>query len=171
MTTAMSGSNSLVGSWFDDQGAGDRDSFFHAAGQLGRKAALHAFEAEKVELFRDDAIDFVGLFQAVFAQIKADVFPHGQGVEQGAGLKDHGQPVFVHHAGALDGLAFDQDVPFVGGFQPDDVFEQNAFATAAGAHDDEDFPALDLEVNPFEHRQALVALAQPADLHAHTLLG
>ena len=42
-------------------------------------------------------------------------------------------------SGRLDRLAFDQDFAGIGRFQADDVFEQNAFAAAAGPHDDENF--------------------------------
>ena len=65
---------------------------------------------------------------------------------------------------ATDRFAFDQDLAFIGCFQADDVLEQHAFAAAARAHDDEDFAALDLEVDALEHRHAGVALAQAADL-------
>ena len=49
-------------------------------------------------------------------------------------------------SGDCDGFAVDEDFAGVGLFQADDVLEEDAFAAAAGAHDDEDLAGLDLEV-------------------------
>ena len=54
-------------------------------------------------------------------------------------------------SGRLDGFAVDQDFACVRLFEADDVLEQDAFAAAARAHDDEDFAGLDLEVHALEH--------------------
>ena len=99
---------------FDDQGAGDGDALFHAAGEFAGHFVLGAFEADDFEFFGDDAGDFLRGLEAVLGQVKADVFADGQGIEQGAGLEDHGHAVLVHDLGRLDGLAVDEDFAGVG---------------------------------------------------------
>ena len=56
----------------------------------------------------------------------------------------------LHHAGGLDGFAVDEDLAGIGRFEADDVFEQNALAAAARAHEDEDFAGPHLEVDALE---------------------
>src|SRR5258706_5490176 len=73
----------------DDERAGNGDALFHAAGKFAWIAVLDVLEAEKIELLDDDALDFCGLFQLMFRQIKADILADGKRTEQSAGLKDH----------------------------------------------------------------------------------
>src|SRR5882672_837409 len=149
---------------FDDQGAGDGDALFHAAGEFARVAVGDILKAEEFELLRGDSRDLVGLFEPVLAQVEPDIFDHVEGVKQRAGLKDERHAVLGHHAFSADGLAFDEDVAFIGRFEADDVFEQDALAAAAWPHDDEDLAALHFKVDALEHGGAAVAFAQA--LHA-----
>jgi hypothetical protein len=48
--------------------------------------------------------------------------------------------------------------------------EQNGFATATRADDDEDFAPIDFEVNIFKHRTSLATLPQSANGQLDTLL-
>src|SRR6185436_17035168 len=87
-----------------------------------------------------------------------------------ARLEHHRQAVFVHHSGGLNRFAFDQNLTGIGSLQPDNVLEQHTLAAAAGAHDDENLPALDLEIDAFEHLLAAVALPQSLDFDPNTVL-
>ena len=107
----------------------------------------------------------------MFGQVKTDIFADRERVEQGAGLKHHRHPIFVHHAGRLNRFAFDQNFAFVRRFQADDVFEQNAFAAAAWAHHDKNFSAIHLKAQTFEHGLAEETAAQSPDGDAHAMLG
>ena len=68
------------------------------------------------------------------------------------------------HARGRDGFAFDEDLAVIGGFESDDVLEQDALSGAARPHDDKRFAALHGEVDALEDRNAVVAFAEPADL-------
>ena len=155
----------------DHERTGNRHALFHSAGKLARVAVLDVLEAEKLELLVADAFDLLRRFQAMFGQVKPDVLADRQRVEQSARLKDHREAVFVHHARSLNGLAFNQDFAFVGCFQADDVFQQNALAAAAWSHDDENLAAIDLEIDALKDRMAGVTLAKSANLDADALLG
>src|SRR5262249_47804302 len=133
-------------------------------------AILDVFQAEELEFLRGNAGNLVRLFEAMFAEVEADVFQDVQRVEQGAGLKDQRQAIFIHHARFVDRFTFDEDVPFVGRFEANDVFEENTLAAAAGAHDDNHLAPPDFEVDSLEDREAAVALAQSLDADADALL-
>src|SRR5260221_206951 len=155
----------------DDQGAGDGDPLLHAARKLARGPVLDPFQAQEIQFLGGNAVDFFGLFQAVLTQIEAHILADRQRIEQGPGLKNHGQAVLIHHALREDGLALEQDFALVRLFQADDVFEQHALAAAAGAHDDKNFLAFDRKLDPFQDQLAAVAFPQAADLAPDTGLG
>jgi hypothetical protein len=106
----------------------------------------------------------------VFGEVKPNVLPDRQRVEQRAGLKDHGHAVMVHDLGRVNRLAFDEDFPDVRFLQPNDVFEQDGFATAAGTHDNEYLTWLNVKVQPAEDFLTAKRLAQPAHLDADAML-
>ena len=101
------------------------------------------------------------------AQIKADIFAHGQRIEQRAGLEDHRHAVFGGDFRRLNGFAVDENFAGIRRFQADQMLEQNALAAAAGSHDDKDFAGLDLEINALEHFLAVETFPQVAHLQAH----
>ena len=75
-------------------------------------------------------------------------------------------PVFAGGFGRLNGFPVDEDFPGVGRLEPDEMFEQHAFAAAARAHDDENFAGLDREIDAFEHLLPVKTFAQAAHLEA-----
>lgn len=103
-------------------------------------------------------------------QIETDVFRDGQRGEQRAGLEDHGHAVAGGDVRRLNRPACDEDFALVRLFEADNLPEQNGLAAAAGTHDDENFPGVDVEIYAFEHFVSAVALAKPADGQAHSLL-
>src|SRR6266436_5003965 len=148
----------------------DGDALLHAAGEVAGHFILGAFQAHDFEILGHDAGDLVARFEPMLGKIKSNVLAHGQGIKQGAGLKDHSHAVFAHDVLGSDGLVFNEDFARVRFFEADNVLEQDALAAATGAHDDEDFARLNLEVQALEHFLAVEALAQSAHSHAHALL-
>ncbi len=155
----------------DDEGAGDGDALFHAAGKFGGVPVSDVLEAEEFELFGGDAGNLGGRLEAVLGQVKADVFQNGQGVEERAALEDERHAVLVHHSFGVNRFAVDQDVALVGLFEADDLLEEDALAGAAGPHDDEGLAGLDFEVDALEHGGAIITLAESANLDADARLG
>jgi hypothetical protein len=147
-----------------DEGAGDGGAFFHAAGEFAWVAVFVVLEVDEFEFLADDFGDFGGRLEAMFAEVEADVFADGEGPEECAGLEDHGHAVFVGDARGLDGFAVEEDFAGVGAFEADEVFEEDAFAAAAGSHDDEYFAGVDVEVETFEDVLAAEAAVEAADL-------
>ena len=147
----------------DDERAGDGGAFLHAAGKFARVHFLAALEPDELEFVGDDAGDLGAGLEAVLGEVEADVFADGQGAQQGTGLEDHGHAVFVHDPGRLDGFAFDENLAGIGGFEADDVFEEDALAAAAGTHDDKDFAAPDVEVDAVEDGFAAEGFAESPD--------
>jgi hypothetical protein len=150
----------------DDQRPGDGHALLHAAGKLAGHFILRAGQAHPRELFRGDAGDFPGRPQPVFGQVQADVLPDRQRIQQRAGLEDHRHAVTIHNPRRLQGLAFEEDFPGVRRFQPDQVLEQDGFAAAAGAHDDENLARRHLEIQAAQNFLAVERLAQPAHAQA-----
>src|SRR5207244_3967992 len=70
------------------------------------------------------------------------------------------QLAFAHRD---DVLTVDQDVAGIGFHQPDEVFEQDAFAAAAAADDGDGFAAFDLETDAFQDALRAEVLLQVAD--------
>src|SRR5687767_7209914 len=62
----------------NDQGAGNGNALFHAAGKLRRITILDPLEPEKVQFLRGDTLDFGRGFEPVLAEVKTDVLPNGQ---------------------------------------------------------------------------------------------
>ena len=152
----------------DDQSARDGDALFHAPGKLAGRAVFDSFQAQEVQFLGGNALDLFRFFEAMFAQVEAHVLADGQRIEQGAGLKNHGQAIFVQHPGTVNGFSFDENVPCVGFFQADDVFKQDAFAAAAGTHDDKNLLPLDSKIDALQDQLAIITFAQSTDLDAHT---
>ena len=104
----------------------------------------------------------------MFGQIEADVLANGERVEQRAGLKYQRHAVFRGDFRRGDWFAVDEDFTGVGGFQTDEVLEQNAFAGAARSHDDKNFAGLNREINAMQHFLAGKTFAQAAHHEANT---
>src|ERR1017187_2046586 len=154
----------------DHQRAGDSDTLLHATRKLAGHLFLGVLEAHDFKFLADDASDLLGGLEAVFGKIKPYILPDRQRVEQRAGLKDHGHAVLIHDLGRVNRLAFNEDFPGVRFLQSDDVFEQDGFATAARAHDDEYLTWLNFKVQPAEDFLTAKRLAQPTHLDADAML-
>ena len=155
---------------FADQRAGDGHALLHATGQLAGHLFLRVLESHHLQLLGDNAGNLLRWFEPVFGEVEPDVLSDGKRVEQGARLEDHRHPVFAHDFGRLNGLAFDEDFAGIRLFQPDQVFEQDGLAAAAGAHDDEDFTALYVEIQSLQDLVPVKTLAQTAHPNADTTL-
>src|SRR6266540_1183017 len=141
------------------QGARDGDAFFHAAGKVAGETVLLSFESDQFEFLADNPGDFIRWLELVFGQVQSDVFSHRERVEQRARLEDHGHSIFVHDAGRLNRLALDENLPFIRGFEPDEVLEQHAFAATARTHHDKNLAALHIKAPLFQDRIAVETLA------------
>jgi hypothetical protein len=69
-------------------------ALLHAAGQLAGIPFFLSPQADQFQFFRHDAGNLRRRFQPVFAEIKADILAHRQGVQQG-GEDDHGGAVLI----------------------------------------------------------------------------
>src|SRR6185437_13208065 len=165
MTTAETGSSSLVGSsykisWGSTMSARAMPTRFF----MPPESSLGILSSAPL---RPTSSRFCATIWAIFAQVKADVFADGERIEQRAGLEHHREAVFIHHVGRLDGFAIDEDFAGIGEIEDDDLLEQHAFAAAAGPHNDEDFAGFDFEVQAFEDFLAVETFFQIADFDAH----
>ena len=124
-----------------NNGPGQPDALFHAAGQLGRFLTLRAAEIHQLEGVGDGFPDCLRGHCLLAVEQEADVLLDGQRVEQCRALEEHSE--LAAHLDELafgkvgDALAVDFHVALVRLHQPDDVPEQDAFATAAAADDDD----------------------------------
>src|ERR1700740_3238685 len=70
-----------------DEGAGNGDAAAHASGEFGGKLVDGVFELHDAQDLANAGLEFV-LGSAFLAQAVGDVVGNGQGIEQGAFLKD-----------------------------------------------------------------------------------
>jgi hypothetical protein len=105
-------------------------------------------EFDDFEGFLDAAFDFGGVFDAGFDEGEGDVLGDGEAIEEGGVLEEvadaaaeGGELAFGESA---EGGAVELDGTGVGMEETDDVFEQDAFAFAGGADEDEGFAPADI---------------------------
>src|SRR5690606_7028272 len=114
-----------------------------------------------------DFLCLFGLHAVALHQPEGDVAPHGQAVEQGRALKQHAKFVERPAAGlaalADDVLAIHQDFARLGPQDAEDALEQNRFAGAGAADDDEALPLLDGEVDAVQHHLGAEPLGDAFD--------
>jgi hypothetical protein len=126
-------------------------------------------EFDDFEGFLDAAFDFGGVFDAGFDEGEGDVLGDGEAIEEGGVLEEvadaaaeGGELAFGESA---EGGAVELDGAGVGMEETDDVFEQDAFAFAGGADEDEGFAPADIEVDTLEDFLGIEAFVEAADLN------
>src|SRR4030066_2064916 len=89
-----------------------------------------------------------------FPEGKRDIFIDGHGVEKSVVLKhvtdlcEGGGLLVLIHRG--EGLALEKNGPLIGFEQPDDMFEEHAFARTTEADNRRDLSLIDLQVDALE---------------------
>ena len=148
--------------------AGDFDPLLHAAGQFARIGPLEAAQADHLDVVRDNPGP---LGVRLLEQAEPDVVLHGEPRKDAVLLKDENAP----RVRAVDGLAFDHDVPARGREEAGQDVQQRRFATARRADDDDELAFAHLEVHAFEHVDAFAGLfagkAHPQIAHLNGWLG
>jgi hypothetical protein len=126
-------------------------------------------EFDDFEGFLDAAFDFGGVFDASLDEGEGDVLGDGEAIEEGGVLEEvadaaaeGGELTFGE---AAEGGAVELDGAGVGMEKADDVFEQDAFAFAGRADEDEGFAPADVEVDPLEDLLGVKAFVEAADLN------
>jgi hypothetical protein len=152
-----------------DDGAGDADAFAHATGEVDGHFFCVGVEFDDFEGLLDAAFDFGGVFDASFDEGEGDVLGDGEAIEEGGVLEEvadaaaeGGELAFGE---AAEGGAVELDGAGVGMEKADDVFEQDAFAFAGRADEDEGFAPADVEVDPLEDLLGVKAFVEAADLN------
>jgi hypothetical protein len=112
------------------------------------------FELDDAEGFADASLEFFVIADTGFAKGEGDIMADIHGVEEGAVLEEdselasHGPELAFLEAG--DFVAIDDDGAFIGLEEADEVFEEDAFAAAAGADHDGALAAGDIEIDAAE---------------------
>src|SRR5258707_3862731 len=128
-----------------DERAGDGDAAAHATGEFGRKRVNGVGEFDEMEDFFYARLDFI-FVDAVFVKAVGNIFADGQGVEEGAFLKDEAdlaadfQEIRFGHS--RDVLAENLNTAGIGTKQARSEFEQKGFAGAGFAEEDYSFTFL-----------------------------
>src|SRR5258708_19555180 len=131
--------------WASNERAGDGDAAAHATREFGRKRVNGVGEFDEMEDFLDARLDFI-FVDAVFVKAVGNIFADGQGVEEGAFLKDEAdlaadfQEIRFGHS--RDVLAEHLNTAVLGAKQAGSEFEQKSFAGAGFAEKDYTFPFL-----------------------------
>ena len=136
-----------------DEGAGDGDALFFAAGELGGEVVDAGGEADAVDEFlgADD--------EAVFAFADEgggeDVFQDGALGEEAMVLEDEADAGVTEAGlfGLFEGPGLDvveEELAGGGGIEEAEDVEEGAFAGAGGAHDGEGVAEMEVEVDGFE---------------------
>ena len=148
------------------QGAGDRDAFHHAAGELrGVLVRRIGRQADQADLEQRELIEHARLELQVLDHGQLHVLQHRQPREQRpllegdavAGL-DRAQ---LRRAHAGDVGAVDAHHPGLRALQPEDAPQQHRLARARAADDAEHLVPLDLHVEPVVNHLGAEAVDQP----------
>ena len=136
-----------------DDGTCYGDAAAHASGELGGELGDGLGELDEVEDFFDALVRLVG-GDSFLVEAVGDVVFDVEGVEEGGLLEDHADAVTkletVDLAHGDDVLAEDLDGTGVGLDEAIDELEQDGFAAARGAEDDELLAGVDAEGDVFE---------------------
>jgi hypothetical protein len=145
-----------------DQGAGESNALFLAAGELVGVALGEGVELEHLEGFGDAAGDFrVGEFAG--AEAEGDVFKDGEVREEGIALEDGVDGAAVGGEGG-DVAAAEDDGAGVGDFQAGDDAEEGGFSAAGGAEEGDEFAVTDEEGDIAEDGGWAEALGEVKDV-------
>ncbi len=159
-----------------DDGPCERDAFFHAAAQVDGHFLLVAVQADHVQGLAHRLGNVPGVALTAFPQREGDVFLDAHGIEQRAVLKkdadlapDRAEATLAETSNVT---ALDENLARVRVEQPDEVFEQDAFPTAAAADDDEGLAGGQRQVDAAQDLVSAEAFDQTADFQkrAHVRL-
>ena len=82
----------------------------------------------------DDSFNLCRGFQAVFRQIKADIFTHRQRVEQTSALEHHRQAEPITDAFVFDTRVVEQNLARIGRLESDQMAQQHRFPGTTRTH-------------------------------------
>ncbi len=151
-----------------DQGAGQGQPAFHAAGQRGHQRLFLAGKAREVEQIVNPGFDFIP-GQAEIAAVDEQVFPHREIRVQAVDLRYHTDPRPGRAASGRHGLADQFHAAGIGRDQAQGQAQGGGLAGAIGAEQAVAFAGLDGQIDAIHHGVAGIGFGESGEFEGRSV--